>query len=415
MPPPTTQPPLFKHLSEIVDGTRAKPTTAARRHHYVPSFLLARWANPLKRDGVLFSLDIASNKATQTTPDRSAFARDLYAQPGPLDAADDPNLVFEAFLSIVEGYAADPLKALAKAPSTLDDQDRATLAYFIALQQGRTPPGLAQHRMNAQAAADAVTGAALLDRDKFARHFRERLSAEATDQELEAVRRQQLEAFEQGRLRPSMGPQVALAALLGVVADIAGVVASMQWTVLQASGAEFVACDRGMAMFDPTPRYPWTGNAWQSSANAEATVPLGPGACLLIAPGEEGYTVDQADAARVQAVNLRTYGWAEDSIFGASEQTVMDVSAAAKSFPDAVPKPRLPRQVWVEIADENDPSAGQANAERGWPRGVWIPDGAGGRRFMTYTVGEEWRPGAPTPGRPSPAMLQAMRTAFESR
>lgn len=75
-------------------------------------------------------------------------------------------------------------------------------------------------------------------------------------------------------------------------------------------------------MFDPTPRYPWTGNAWQSSPNAETAVPLAPNACLLIVPGGEGFKVGQADANRVEEINLRSYGWAEHSIFGSREQVV---------------------------------------------------------------------------------------------
>src|SRR4051812_43168731 len=114
--PPTLEPPLFKHLREIADGTRPRPETKARRHHYVPSFLLARWAAPPKRDGALVGLDVATGDAYTTTPDKSAFEKDLYAQLASSDGATGPHLVFEAFLSIVEGYAADPLKQLAAAP-----------------------------------------------------------------------------------------------------------------------------------------------------------------------------------------------------------------------------------------------------------------------------------------------------------
>lgn len=414
MPPPISEPPLFKHLREIAEGKRPKPATNARRHHYVPSFLLARWALPARREGTMFALDVTTGKPAKTTPDASAFEKDLYAQPGPTGDPNDPELVFEAFLSIVEGYAADPLKKLATRPSTLGDEDRATLAYFIAVQQGRTPPGLAQHRMNAQRTADAMFVAKMGDRGAVARAYRAKMNRDADDEEIERFRLEQSEAFKQGTVKVTIPPEVALGALLTMVAEIAAVIATMDWIVLETTTGEFVTCDRAMSMFDPTPRYPWTGNAWQSSPNAETAVPLAPNACLLIVPGGEGFKVGQADANRVEEINLRSYGWAEHSIFGSREQVVCGVSAAAETSPEAVTSPRLPRLVWMTDADPHDPTVGRNNADRGWPRGFWVPDTTRGRRFVTYRVGEEMQPGNHTGGLPSRAMLTELRAAFEA-
>src|ERR1700721_2779820 len=98
----TLEGPLVSHPREIAEGERAFPSTTARRHHFVPSFALARFATPPKREGVLFAMDTASGKPDKTTPDHSAFVEELYSQE--TEAGTDRWL--EAFLAVVENYAA---------------------------------------------------------------------------------------------------------------------------------------------------------------------------------------------------------------------------------------------------------------------------------------------------------------------
>jgi hypothetical protein len=52
-------PPFLQHLRDIAEGKKRMPDAQARNQHYVPSFLLARWATPQTRDGRLFSLTVA--------------------------------------------------------------------------------------------------------------------------------------------------------------------------------------------------------------------------------------------------------------------------------------------------------------------------------------------------------------------
>jgi hypothetical protein len=66
------EPPFIHHLREIASGAKRLPTTRARKHHYVPSFLLARWATPQARDGRLVSLEVASGEVTDERPHNSS-------------------------------------------------------------------------------------------------------------------------------------------------------------------------------------------------------------------------------------------------------------------------------------------------------------------------------------------------------
>jgi hypothetical protein len=274
MPPPQREIPLFKHLREVAEGTRLKPQTTARRHHYVPSFLLARWATPQReRHGKLFELLVRGGRPRPTTPDRSAFERDLYAQ----DVGEaSPNLAFEAFLSIIENYAAKPLKRLAGLPSSVSDEDRAVIVYFVAYQEARTPPAMAQHRINAFQAAQLALADFIGDWKAFAARYRDKVNAVARDEEIAAWRAAEVENFAAGKHTIEVPAGAVLHAMTTLTPGTAAVIATQDWTLLRATEGEFITNDRGIAMFDPTPRFPWTGNAWHSSPNAEATMPSDP-------------------------------------------------------------------------------------------------------------------------------------------
>jgi hypothetical protein len=50
----------------------------------------------------------------------------------------------------------------------------------------------------------------------------------------------------------------------------------LPWTVLKAKpGYLFVCSDRPLTMHDPTPPFPWSAPAWESSPLVESTLPLG--------------------------------------------------------------------------------------------------------------------------------------------
>jgi hypothetical protein len=407
MPVPTTEIPLFKHLRELGEGARPNLDTTARRHHYVPSFLLARWARPQKRAGTLFELLVRTGQPRRTTPDRSAFETDLYAQH--VDG-ESPNLIFEAYLSIIENYSAEPLKKLAGAPGSLNDEDRATLAYFIAYQQGRTPPAMAEHKDNAYRAAQLAVADVIGDWKALAMRYREKVDPAASDEAIAAFREAEINHFAEGTREIEIPPGAVLHAMLTQAPMTAAAIAVQDWTLLIAGDSEFIQNDRGIAMFDPTPRFPWSGNAWESSPNAQATVPLGPAVCLRMTPGSEGYAVRKVDAATVEEINLRSYGWADHSIFGTSQNSVTAVRRAAKDQPGRVVRPRVPRPVLLEPADPADERVGRENVARGWPRLLERVGPSGKRELFSYRVlDERARSGAQA----KPEILEALRDASE--
>jgi hypothetical protein len=185
----------------------------------------------------------------------------------------------------------------------------------------------------------------------------------------------------------------------------------LDWTLLISDDSEFVIGDQALTMFDPRPQHPWTGNAWWSSNYAQAAVPVAPNACLLMTPGSERYAVRKTTADEVRTINLRSYGWADQSVFGTTTDVMESVREAAAATPDQVCRPRLPSTVTVEQVDEADEDVGSEHAARGWPRRISVTGANGKTRFYTYTF-VDLDPDDQSVTFVSPEIAQALRDAF---
>jgi Protein of unknown function (DUF4238) len=192
-----------------------------------------RWATPQNRKGKLAALTVATGHAAMTKPDHVAFLPELYTL-----NADDGGLdrKIETFMSVIEQHAADPTKRLGAAPESITDEDRWTVAFFLALQQGRTPPGLADHERLAVAAAKEFLRARRARLDDFeavATAYRRRIKPAASDDEIRAFAKEQKQAMldPDGPVQPA--PEAAFQSLALNVSRIALTVAALDWTLLK--------------------------------------------------------------------------------------------------------------------------------------------------------------------------------------
>lgn len=130
----TVREPPLRHARELAEGEKPMPDVQARKQHYGPSFFLAPWATPQSRCGVLSALTVATGDIARRKPGNEASEKDLYT----LDKDIAPiNRVVEALLGIIEQHAADAIKRREAAPRTVSDDDPATIAHFLAIEQGR--------------------------------------------------------------------------------------------------------------------------------------------------------------------------------------------------------------------------------------------------------------------------------------
>jgi hypothetical protein len=373
--------PLLRHLREIAEAKRSLPNTPARRHHFVPSFALSKFATPQKRDGKLFELNTQTGQPNKTTPDESCFVEELYTQ----DDEGKTDRVLEAFFSIVENYAAQALQRFLSNPLQLRVEDRQTISYYLAFQYQRTPVALAHSAASQQATMAVMMGVQFADPKSFAEKYREQFG-EAGEQEIEAFRAKTIQMLKSGEIAFE-DPQLGAFQMMLRTADVlASTIASLEWTLIGATEGEYVTSDRGMAMHDPNPKFPWSGHALRSSAQAETAFPLTPEQCLCLGQGDSPLGRALAGAEEVREVNLRTYGWASQFIYGRTQEGLQEVRAEAKAHPALVISPRTPKPVILEEADPNDLSVGVEHIKKGWPRGVWVDNEDGTQRFCSYQL-----------------------------
>lgn len=261
----------------------------------------------------------------------------------------------EYILSVVEKHAAPALERLSTAPADLSAADRATLSVFFALQEGRTLAGLERIVALVEQTMEAIVVGRLADPAMFAKEIAQFM--DVNDPAAPGQQRQyMIDAFKEHRVKLGNPKEVAVSMLLQSAIATAGLVYQMEWWLLNGRDCGFVTSDCALAMYDPTPLYPWNASGLMTSPNAQTTFPLDPGHCLLLRPGVHGdvpttaVTPLEIDASTVEELNLRIYGFATRYIFAANQPTATSVRASAKSDPKRVVRPIPMRQLTLSRA-----------------------------------------------------------------
>jgi hypothetical protein len=92
--------------------------------------------------------------------------------------------------------------------------------------------------------------------------------------------------------------------------------------------------------------------------------------------------VREVSSREVETLNLRTYGWARDHVFGKTQATLDGVRIASRRRPAQVVRPKPFPQVFLIESDPEDNSLSTENQRRGWPPKV--PNASG--RLCDYIV-----------------------------
>jgi hypothetical protein len=171
---------------------------------------------------------------------------------------------------------------------------------------------------------------------------------------------------------------------------------AFDWTLLHAPSGGVATSDRGYAIYDPTPPYPWTAPSLLSSENSVTTVPLSDTHCLLVrpSPASSGLVVRELQADEVDRLNLRTLGWAETHVFARSQATLADLRVAARRRPADVLRPKPFCQVALLEPDPDDDALATENLRRGWPAQLRNDDGEPGDYIVirwTNRTPELWK------------------------
>jgi hypothetical protein len=356
--------PLFQQLEAIATSGWTLPDSRARRHHYNPRLIVRRFVGRAK-DGSqqLYRLDVKRGTPKRTSVDNAGSELRYYRFS---DDEGRPHNRVESFFSIVEAHAAEALTRLLAVPHALSGPDRATLSFFFALLDGRTPGGTARTAAFSDTSMRLLLATECADPQAFAARYRDTIS-EGSDEEIEATRRRMVAGLRTGDVAFPDPKANALKLGLQSAGSSCKDIFLMRWSLLRARDGEFVTSDRALAMHDPSPEYPWSAQAWRSSPDVETTIPLSSNACLLVTPGPP--FTDERGIARetVERINLRTYGWAQRYLYGSSQQTVVEMHTAAKKRPRDVVRPITPKQVLLFEADPSDDALSREHGRRRWP------------------------------------------------
>jgi Protein of unknown function (DUF4238) len=314
--------------------------------------------------GKLYELDKQTGEVKQTTPKEAAWDKDLYKV---VSKSGDHDGVIEGFFSLAEDFARDALDGLVRDGENLTEHDRSDLAFLAAIQEQRAPGFLDELEIGIRQA----------ELTKFAVD----LTNVKGKKRKEAVETR--DALVEGRISFELPRQEVLRQAILALTATWFAINCLPWTVLKAKpGCLFVCSDRPLTMHDPTPPFPWSAPAWESSPLVESTFPLGRDLCLRIGPSQPKRLSVKETTRQVDRVNLRTYGWATRYVYGPSPDLLERLHERA----DEAPRPIRKRLVMLEDARQADPAAADRNAARGWPRYIEMADDQGNIRWVSYEV-----------------------------
>jgi hypothetical protein len=358
---------LFTELKEIADSENwSRLDTEAKQHHFVPQLLLRGFAKESgEKVKPLYRLDVHRGTPELTDTWASAARRYFYRVP---EVEGVPRNWLEGFFSKVENRAAPLLRTLKSTPGEISAADRATLAFFFALQMQRTPVAAQLIMGVTNSIFHAFIGTRYTNREQFADDYRNILG-EASSDTIEEFRRSMIDDLRSGRVSMEDPGGAAFGQGLVIASVQSQVIFDLEWLLLECADG-FVTSDRGFAIHDPSPRYPWSSQSLISSPDSETTLSLDRDVCVLLRVGDRTIGRQAISKEDAMAVNLRTYGWADEYIFGPTQQAVVDVRIAAKSSPARVIRQKPLNHVSLIEPDPTDDSLVRENLVRGWPARV---------------------------------------------
>jgi hypothetical protein len=370
-----------QRLIQIELGLAQWPEPDAKRHHFIPQFMLDRFGK--KR---ICQLEKATGKPQSILVAEAASRRHLYRFE---DNAGNKSSVLEGIFAMAEQEAAPALLRLEEG-GEVSDHERAAIALFLAYLWARTPAA----RKRAEAVGEEIRLGFAATQLSNPQDFERRMSElEKTPVELEELRQRMLGQLRAGEVRsrdPDGGPTTNM--LLQTAHELAmEMFAGTEWTLLRAGARKFITSDRGTVSFDRSPAHPWSGAAVLSSPDAETFFPISANHCLRISPGEPALDLIEASTSRVLEVNLRVYGWAERYIYGGSQNDVCAVRRTLKTSKRKYALPPTPARFTTLLQrDPDDDRLAQSHLARGWPAYLTAMDESGVPEELDYmVVGED--------------------------
>ena len=312
-------------------GPRAK--AQGSRHHYVPQFLLRRFATP-DDPYRLWRLDLKTGKPSRCHTKEAAWVKDYYRFKD--ETLEDLPVDAESTLQMTEDIAAPLIRAMVDTGSSPSPDDRQLLGLFFSLLASRGPLGQGRIEATLQQTQRTLARVRLESPESYLALARE-AGETVSDEEIERDRVFWLERLTRDELEFAFTSDHILGLMFSTALSMAPRIARFGWLLANAPvRQEFITSDTPLTHHDPTPGRPTAGSAWSTSDEAMTFIPLDPRHVLVISPGAPAWSQREVDPDDVELINLTTYAWAGRWIFGASQGAVQTIRGMAKRHPNRV-------------------------------------------------------------------------------
>jgi Protein of unknown function (DUF4238) len=311
-------------------------SSGPKRHHYVPRFLLRRFAEDVDaKKPTVFRLGTKTGANRRCSVENEAVIGHYYRVS---DEIPLPPGLPEKTLGDIETLAADAIRNLEEQTGQLTLERCHALATFVVLQRKRTPAGRRQFTFMDELTTRLQTEINLNNAESRAEAMKATGDFESADQ-AERERLEALRLFHEGGVPIESTPDRQVAGIFLASSNVAETIAlgRFSWYVLRPNGTQqFVLGDDPVALFDATqPEKP--GGLGFGIPTVDTTLPISPAACLLLKNDGLGRIDDlPADDNLVRHVNLRSYAHADDCIWGSRLETLAGVRRDAKTSPDVL-------------------------------------------------------------------------------
>jgi hypothetical protein len=327
-----------------------------RRQHYVPKFLLRRFAAREGRwQGHVFRLDTKTGQPRPAVPRTEAAKNRYYDLPDDLFGEFQPERVLEK----IESGAAAAINRL-EAGHDLRQSDLIWLAYFSSLQTSRTPQDRAERRYLDEVMAQQLEELRFSARDQ-ATAFLRQADPTLTVAQAEERRREIVSDLGAGRIRIESTPEREIAGMfLGLNEAVGQLVAECDWTlVLFPAGPAIVLPDTGYTRYDRQPRVPGSGSGFLGSDTVETVIPVSPTAALVVTRGAGRVQTADGTVGYGEDLNLRAHAQGEVCVYGRTQDDVVAAHRLARrQRPARAERRRRARTLWISEQHEGDGEVG---------------------------------------------------------
>jgi hypothetical protein len=244
--------------------------------HYIPQFYLREFTDPETPNGYepyVWKYEHESKKWKKKSPKNIASKPDFYSF---VDQKGKRRDEIEKGLSIIEGKTASIYRNKIYNGQYLSNQEKATIAEFIAFMVTRVPKF---HNLIDSSVSELTTRMMEMykTRPEAAKKFKEEYERD--------IGKKLPEEFDESRLDPSKykinASKSFILKMMVSLTEIAKIIFNMSWTFLHTTGkAWFITSDNPFSMRNPKSNSPLYGHGLMSQ-DIEVTIPLSKQICLL--------------------------------------------------------------------------------------------------------------------------------------